>query len=132
METPGTRAVHSLWAAFAAGGVDAFLAHVAPDAELVPALVGPGVTLRGHDEIRRWFASVLDDGRRIETTLYAAEPHGEHVLAHGGLRIIDRGGLSDSQVFWLLRMNDGRVQRGESFMSRARALQALATTGVAA
>jgi ketosteroid isomerase-like protein len=125
VETFGTRAVQSLWAAFASGGVDALLAHVEPDAELVPAMVGRGVTLRGHDEIRRWYASMAADGRRVESTLYGTELHGEHVLVHGGLRVIDRGGLLDSQVFWLLWLRDGRVRRAESFTSRARALQAL-------
>jgi ketosteroid isomerase-like protein len=133
VEIAGTRAVQLMWAAFATGGMDAFLAHVEPDAELVPAMVGRGVTLRGHDEIRRWYASVGDEGRRVESLLYETEAHGDHVLAHGGLRVIDRAGLADTQVFWLLRMRDGMVSRAESFPSRALALAALERAeGVAA
>jgi ketosteroid isomerase-like protein len=114
-----------MWAAFAKGDVDAFLAHVDPDAELVPAMVGRGVTLRGHDEIRRWYESIDGEDRRVESLLYGTESHDDHVLAHGGLRVIDRRGLVDTQVFWLLQVRDGLVCRAQSFPSRALALAAL-------
>jgi ketosteroid isomerase-like protein len=132
VESVGTRAVQSMWAAFATGGMDAFLAHVDPEAELVPAIVGRGVTLRGHDEIRRWYASIGDEGRRVESLLYGTEAHGDHVLAHGGLRVIDRAGLADTQVFWLLRMRRGMLSRAESFPSRALAIAALERAEAAA
>jgi ketosteroid isomerase-like protein len=125
VETLGTRAVQLMWAAFAKGGIDAFLAHIDPDAELVPAMLGNGVTLRGHDQIRRWYSSIDDEDRRVESVLYGTESHGDHILAHGGLRVIDGRGLADTQVFWLLRVRDGLVSRAESFPSRALALAAL-------
>jgi ketosteroid isomerase-like protein len=132
VETPGTRAVRQLWAAFEQDGVDSFLAHVEPDAELVPAIVGEGVTLRGHDEIRGWYGALVGSGRRVEGILYGAEPHGEHVLAHGGVRVIAGSELSDAQGFWLFHVPDGRIRRAESFPTRGSALAALERARVAA
>lgn len=119
--------VHALWAAFASGGALATLDHLDDDCEWLPAEGFPDArAIRGGAALHTYLEQLTDDGIEIEPTLHRCEAVGEHVVAAGRIRIVSPTALSDSPLFWLYRMRNGRVARVESYLSRRAALDAAA------
>lgn len=119
--------VHALWDAFEARGPLATLDHVHEECEWVPSpefeVARP---IHGAGAIRGYLEALHRDGVRIEPTLHSCEAAGEHVVVCGRMRIVSRATLSDSPLFWVYSVRDGRVIRVRSFASRRDAYAAAA------
>ena len=77
-----------------------FEARAAGDVRRVRALLDPDVT----------FAGGSPEGRRVEIDAHRVVPEdAEHVLVHGRIRVIERGGLTDSPAIWRFTVRAGRV-----------------------
>ena len=114
-----------MWSAYAAKGLEAFLAYCDDDVEWLPHGAG-GRVLHGSDELRAFFATQEAKGERREPTIYTVEELGDTVLLTGALRIVRRGQLTESQLAWVYQFRDGRLRSATSYPTRADALRAVA------
>jgi ketosteroid isomerase-like protein len=119
------RQVETMWMAYSAAGLEAFLAHCDDDVEWSPH-GADGRVLHGSDELRAFFAETSAAGERREPTIYTIEQHGDMVLLTGALRIVRRGQLTESQLAWIHQFRDGRLRSATSYATRAEALRAVA------
>jgi hypothetical protein len=76
------------------------------DDVVVEPHVGHGLTLRGHDEMREFWAKFLDDGRQIRAGVYSIAEDGDTIVVTGWLRMIEEGRLADTQTRWVYEFND--------------------------
>ena len=118
--------VHALWDAYSSGGGLATLDQLDDECEWgpTPPDFPDASDVRGGRAMRAYLERLAQDGVRIEPTLHTCEAVGDNVIAAGRMRIVSPGVLSDSPLFWLYRMRDGRVARVESYASRRAALDA--------
>jgi ketosteroid isomerase-like protein len=119
--------VRSLWDAFNAGGVEGVLELTDPDTVWQPHSA-EGRTLRGHDDLRAWFAELEDRGARIVAYADSYESVEGHVLVHGRLRLEDFRSVSDANLWWLFGVAGGRVKTARSFTNRDEAVAAAAAS----
>jgi ketosteroid isomerase-like protein len=69
-----------------------------------------GEEIRGHEELRRFWATFVDEGRQIRAGAYSITEEGDAVIVTGWVRTIDEGRLADTQARWVYRFNDeGKV-----------------------
>jgi ketosteroid isomerase-like protein len=116
--------VEAMYAAYQAGGLEAFLGWLDDDVELTPHL-GGGRVLRGPDELRAFYAERVRLGERMEPTIYEIEAHGDCVVLTGALRVMSHGRLTESQMAWVYMFRDGRLRSATSYATRADALRAV-------
>jgi ketosteroid isomerase-like protein len=122
--------VRAAYAALAEGGIDAALGFIDPAFETTtpPSLAAEPDTYRGHDGIRRYFASFGDamEGVHFEGKDFSAV--GDRVVVDTQLRARGRTtGIETAQrafVVWTLR--DGLVTAVEAFADQGSALEAAA------
>jgi ketosteroid isomerase-like protein len=111
--------------------LDAMLANLQPDAEMVPLrAVLDGTVYRGHDGLRQWLADMAEDwdDLRIETE-ELRDLQGGRVLVLG--RFHARGKSSgvnlDHRAAWICEVAGGRMARIRFFEDAAAALRAAAS-----
>jgi hypothetical protein len=69
-----------------------------------------GEEIRGHDELRKFWADFAQGGLEMRAGAYSIEEEGDSVIVTGWVRTIDEGRLADSQSRWVYRFNeDGQV-----------------------
>jgi ketosteroid isomerase-like protein len=69
-----------------------------------------GEEIRGHDALRRFWATFADEGRQMRAGVYSISEEGDAVIVTGWVRTIDEGRLADTQSRWVYRFNDeGKV-----------------------
>jgi hypothetical protein len=77
-----------------------------------------GREIRGHEELRRFWAEFADEGRQLRAGAYSIEEEGDSVIVNGWVRTIDEGRLADTQSRWVYRFDEddkvmsARVARG--------------------
>jgi ketosteroid isomerase-like protein len=119
--------VNALWNALEARGPLATLDHVHEECEWVPAPdVAAAKPIHGAGAIRGHLEALDREGVRIEPTLHSCEAAGDNVVVCGRMRIVSRATLSDSPLFWVYRVREGRVIRIEAFACRRDAYAAAA------
>jgi ketosteroid isomerase-like protein len=122
--------VRRLWAASSRGGTEAALELLDADAEwrlhIAPDRVLTTDELRG--TLRR-----LERNRRVTTAhLSRVIAEGDFVFAVGSFRwTADDGSMIDFPGYWLYELEDGKVNRGQSFKSRQDAARAFSEAVVA-
>jgi ketosteroid isomerase-like protein len=114
--------------AFGSGDVDAALACLSPDAEILPIRARlEGTTYRGHEGYRRLLADFDQDWADLRLITDKMREEGEHVLTTG--RVAARGKTSgvelDVPLVILFELRDGLVVRMESFEELDPALEAI-------
>jgi hypothetical protein len=65
-----------------------------------------GREIRGHDELRQFWADFAEEGLEIRAGAYSIEEEEDSVIVAGWVRTIDDGRLADTQARWLYRFND--------------------------
>ena len=119
--------VQTLWSVFESDGPLATLDHVADDCEWVPAPDVPRArALHGAREMRGYLEQLELAGVRFEPALHTCEAVGDNVVVGGRLRVVTSSALSDSPLFWVYRVREGRVSRVEAYACRRDALRAAA------
>lgn len=85
------------------------LAHSAEDVVFEPH-AAQGREIRGHDELRRFWAEFAEEGRQMRAGAYSIEEEGDSVIVNGWVRTIDEGRLADTQSRWVYRFDEeGKV-----------------------
>lgn len=124
-EDPAIEAVRRLWRAFERGGVRSIVDATDPDVEWRP-FSGGGEALHGHEDLKRFLQRLRDEGAELQAHADAFEWIDGCVLVSGRLRVQTWTSVSDQELVWLFRVEDGRVRRAEAFRTRAEAITACA------
>lgn len=111
-EADGTSVVRAIYAAFAAGDVDAALEHISETMKFSPRAtaqrIGRGETpYYGHQGVRQYFADAArtwDELRLHCDTLYA---HANEVVVHGRVTGVADGEPFARHVVWVWQVRDG-------------------------
>lgn len=112
-----------LFAWFKDGDLEPF--YAALDENVVArSSLNDGNTIIGREHVVEWWSSMAADGGETEVRPLDFEVVGDCVLVRGYLRHRKNRQLSESQVYWLCEIRDGRVVRMESHPNRASAVAA--------
>jgi uncharacterized protein len=128
MSRESVEVVRSVYSALAGEGVEAALEFVDPEFEVTTprSLASEPDTYRGHDGIRRYFASFGDamDDVRLEGREFTSV--GDKVLAETTLHARGRttGLATEQHAFLVWTLRNGMLTRLEAFPDEAQALEA--------
>jgi ketosteroid isomerase-like protein len=81
------------------------LANSAEDVVFQPYLAH-GREIRGHEELRRFWADFAAEGVQMRAGVYSIIEEGDAVIVTGWVRTIDEGRLADTQSRWVYRFDD--------------------------
>ena len=81
------------------------IANSAEDVVFEPH-VAHGEVIRGHDDLRRFWAEFAQGGLEVRAGAYSIAEEGDSVIVTGWVRTIDEGRLADTQSRWIYRFND--------------------------
>jgi ketosteroid isomerase-like protein len=84
---------------------EALLAHCSDDVVFEPH-ASHGELIRGHEELRRFWAGFRDDGLDMRAGAYSVTEEGDAVVVSGWVRTIAGGRLADTQSRWIYRFDD--------------------------
>jgi ketosteroid isomerase-like protein len=117
VESPNTQAVKSVWADLDKGGlavaVDSLLQLCHEDVELRPYFAA-GRTLRGHDEVRRYFRERVAEGSTVHASPWSFEELGNDLVVAGSIRVQRAdGSIADAQVSWRFAFDNGLIRQAE-------------------
>jgi ketosteroid isomerase-like protein len=133
MSEENVEIVRAAFHAFNRGDLDAAIADAAPDAEYVAtgAIPGVGRVYRGPDGFRRFLEGFWSEFIDARIELHELIETGNQALASTTLR--GRGKQSGVEANWqiwtLWTLRNGKVARGQSFVSRGEALEAAGLSG---
>jgi ketosteroid isomerase-like protein len=88
-----------------ARAAEELIAHSAEDVVFEPH-AAHGEEIRGHEALRRFWATFADQGRQMRAGAYSISEEGDAVIVTGWVRTIDEGRLADTQSRWVYRFND--------------------------
>jgi hypothetical protein len=88
-----------------ASAAEELIANSAEDVTFEPH-VSHGREIRGHDELRKFWADFLSEGLQMRAGAYSMAEEGDSVIVDGWIRTIDDGRLADTQSRWIYRFND--------------------------
>ena len=72
--------------------------------------VAHGVEMRGHQQLREFWAKFADEGRQLRAGADSISEEGDTVVVTGWVRTIDEGRLADTQSRWVYHFNaEGKV-----------------------
>jgi ketosteroid isomerase-like protein len=90
-------------------GLDALLRDAREDCEFRP-YIASGRVLRGHDEIRRYYAEAIASGTDMKLNPTSFQESGDDVVVQGSIRVArPTGGFSETQISWTYRFRGGRL-----------------------
>ena len=88
-----------------AAAAEELIAHSAEDVVFQPH-VSRGEEIRGHDELRKFWANFTEEGLPMRAGAYSIVEEGDAVIVSGWVRTIDEGRLADTQSRWVYRFTD--------------------------
>jgi ketosteroid isomerase-like protein len=88
-----------------AHAAEELLANSAQDVVFEPH-AAQGRQIRGHEELRRFWADFVKHGLQIRAGAYSITEEGDSVIVNGWVRTIDEGRLADTQSRWVYRFDD--------------------------
>jgi ketosteroid isomerase-like protein len=117
--------VAEVWAAFNRRDMDAGLARLHPDIEIVPfAAALEGRSYSGREGVRHWLTEVLTlTWDRFETLPEAYRKAGDQLIVYGhwSARVRASGTEIEMPATWVIEIRDGLISRWETFTDRAEA-----------
>ena len=119
--------VRRAFIAWQAGALDELDALLADDVVWRPTpLSGTGDQIfRGPRGVRDWISAVLSRQGEVRNELDEFRDLGDRVLVLGRVfERVDEEVRADAELAWLFQVRDGRIARGEGFLSRGDALRA--------
>jgi ketosteroid isomerase-like protein len=124
--------VRRAFIAWQAGAIEELDGLVSDDVVWKPtALSGTGDQIfHGRQGVKDWISAVLSRQGEVRNELEEFRDLGDRVLVLG--RVFERVGeevRADAELAWLFQIRDGRIARGEGFLSRDDALRAAGLTG---
>lgn len=121
-EERNIRFVRSIWEAIREGGIEAGLEKT-PGVEWRPHAAGGQVFTT--EEVLKFFADFQGERELLEVVPYSYHAHDDYVLASGSFRLRGPGRISEFQIHWVYEFQEDRLQRAESYATRAEALEAI-------
>jgi ketosteroid isomerase-like protein len=88
-----------------ARAAEELIANSAEDVVFQPH-VSHGQEIRGHDELRKFWADFAEGGLEMRAGAYSIAEQGDSVVVSGWVRTIDEGRLADTQSRWVYRFDD--------------------------
>jgi hypothetical protein len=90
-------------------GLEALLSGAHEDCEFRP-YIAEGETLRGHDQVRRYYAEAVASGAHMRLNPTSFHDNGDDIVVHGSIRVArPSGGFSETQISWTYSFRDGRL-----------------------
>lgn len=113
-DSPNLRVVKDAFEVLGQGGLEAavehLLSHAHSDVEFFSYLA-PGQVLRGPGEVRAFYRGQLEAGTSLVARPSSFDECGDEVVVTGSLRVVrSSGGFAESQLSWIYRFRDGRLQ----------------------
>jgi ketosteroid isomerase-like protein len=127
-DTSTPEAARELCRAYERGSVDAVLAVLDRDVELVPLPLIADRPYRGHEGIRRFFDEAAQEWDTLRFTPRRLGVAGDRAVILGRYRAARDGMLQDGRVSWLLDVAGGRVVRSISYPTWEQALDEIGLT----
>ena len=91
-------------------GVERLLSRAHEHTEFRPYSAA-GRVLRGPEQVRTFFSEQLAAGTAMMLRPASFEECGDEVVVNGSLRVVrPAGGFSESQIRWIYRFRDGRLE----------------------
>jgi ketosteroid isomerase-like protein len=123
-ESPQLQTIKEAFRAFVddgfEAGIEALLRVAHADCEFHP-YIASGRTLRGREEIRRYYREAIASGTHMRLRPTGFRETGDEVVVDGTIRVArPAGGFSESQIAWRYRFRDGRI--AEAAWSRRRSI----------
>ena len=87
-----------------ASAAEELIANSAEDVVFQPH-VSRGQEIRGHDELRKFWASFAEEGLQMRAGAYSIAEQDDSVIVSGWVRTIDEGRLADTQSRWVYRFD---------------------------
>ena len=105
--------VKSIWDVLEQDGgeaaTEALLAHSHPDLELRP-YSADGRTLRGHEEVRRFFRENTSGGRSVHAIAFSFSEEDGAVVVSGSIRVHrGDGSIADATLRWTFGFSGDRI-----------------------
>ena len=113
--------------AWQAGAMEQLNEFLAPDVEWRPTeLSEPDhEVFRGPEGVHEWISQVISRGAEIRNEINEIRDLGDKVLVLGRvIEKVDKRTRVDAELAWLFHVYEGRITRGEGFISRADAFRA--------
>lgn len=135
MSAENVDVVQRVFMAWQAGAIERLDELLAPDVEWRPtALSDAGHTVfRGIEGVHEWISIVTGRGAEVRNEIFEMRDLGDRVLVLG--RVIEKTDdrtRVDAELAWLFHVYEGKVARGEGFVSRTEAFKAAGVTDEAA
>jgi len=90
-------------------GLEALLREAHEDCEWRP-YIADGETLRGHDQVRSYYAEAVASGAHMRLNPTSFHDYGDDIVVHGSIRVTrPTGGFSETQISWIYRFREGRL-----------------------
>jgi ketosteroid isomerase-like protein len=117
--------VKRVFIAWQAGAMEELDRLLAPDVEWRPTPLSDAgrEVFRGRDDVHEWITTVLSRHGEVRNEIHEVRDLGDRVLVLG--RVVERIGDEvrvDAELAWLFLVEEGRVARGEGFLSVEEAL----------
>ena len=117
------RVIHEMWDAYGRDGLEGILAFADPEAHWRPHSAD-GREFATTEEYRRHIDSMGERNEIVDATLVSIEPHDDHVVVQGRLRVRRAGAIEDSPMVWVHRFRGEKIVFTSSAPRRADALEA--------
>jgi ketosteroid isomerase-like protein len=107
--------------------LDGFLSLMTDDVETGSRLVAVEGGFHGHDGVRRWWRSLLDNFPDLETEVIDVRDRGDLILGECRVRAHGAGSQTpvENQQWQVVRVREGKVSYWQTFLSEAEALEAV-------
>lgn len=90
-------------------GLESLLGSAHDDCEFRPYIANDRV-IRGHDEVRRYYAEAIAAGTHMRLHPTSFHEDGDDVVVDGSIRVArPSGGFSETQISWTYHFRDGRL-----------------------
>jgi ketosteroid isomerase-like protein len=123
--------VREVFMAWQSGAIDRVDELITDDVEWRPTpLSDTGYNVfRGRAGVHDWISAVMSRGAEVRNEITEMRDLGDRVLVLGRVieKIDDRTRV-DAELAWLFHVYEGRIARGEGFVSRAEAFRAAGVT----
>jgi DNA-binding NarL/FixJ family response regulator len=116
--------VGEMCTAFANGRIDELLKRFHPEATWAP-FAAFGRELRTREEFRAFIDETRSGGRMVDVRTYGVEAHPPGLVVLGTLEIRGQGGLSATEIYWVVCFHGEKIKHAAGFDRREEALQAV-------
>jgi ketosteroid isomerase-like protein len=112
-----------MWADYERHGLAAILDYAAPDAEWVPYSAS-GRRFESTADYRNFIGEMDRRREAVEATQTEIREYGDSVVVSGRLRLRTPEGISDTSMYWVHRLKDGKIVYTASYPSLEEAMDA--------